>query len=32
VDSGPIEIRPTNIVSLVDDRIDIIRGDLLPEP
>ena len=32
VDSGPIEIHPTNIVSLVDDRIEIIRGDLLPEP
>ncbi len=32
VDSGPIEIHPTNIISLVHDRIDVIRGELLDEP
>lgn len=31
IDCGPIDIRPTNIVSLVGDRIEIIRGELLPE-
>lgn len=31
IDCGPIDIRPTNIVSLVGDRIEVIRGELLPE-
>ena len=31
IDCGPIEIKPTNIISLVGDSIEIIRGDLLPE-
>ncbi len=32
IDCGPIEIHPTNIISLVGDSIEIIRGELLPEP
>lgn len=29
VDCGPIEIAPTNIVSLVDDTVEVLRGELL---
>ena len=29
VDCGPIEINPTNIISLVGDNIEVIRGELL---
>ena len=29
VDCGPIEINPTNIISLVGDQVEVIRGDLL---
>ena len=29
VDCGNIEINPTNIVSLIGDRIEVLRGELL---
>ena len=29
VDCGPIEINPTNIISLIGDQIEVLRGDLL---
>ena len=32
IDCGEIGIHPTNIISLVGDSIEIIRGNLLPEP
>jgi len=32
IDCGSIAIHPTNIISLVGDSIEIIRGELLPEP
>ncbi len=32
IDSGSIEIHPTNIIRLVGDSIEVLRGELLPEP
>ena len=29
VDCGPIEINPTNIISLVGDQVEVIRGELI---
>ena len=29
VDCGPIEINPTNIISLVGDQVEVIRGELV---
>lgn len=32
IDCGSIQINPTNIISLVHDNVEVIRGDLLPVP
>jgi hypothetical protein len=29
VDCGPIEINPTNIISLIGGNVEVIRGELL---
>lgn len=32
IDCGNIDIHPTNIISLVGNTVEVIRGELLPEP
>jgi len=32
IDCGSIQINPTNIISLVHDNVEVIRGELLPVP